>query len=289
MFRFIIKSFAFQKLRNNIIPIPKRTVTSFSSLFIGYNIQYNNIQNIFSKTILRTRQNNVCSKNKYLLSRYNHDIPRVHRNCWKCNSEIDYLSIHCNRKDCGVIQNVFPNDVTYFEILGVGKKVNGQLQPTYDIDSDQLRKNFLLLQQRVHPDSYSTKEDRQEYNYASQQSSLINKAYQVLRDPLSRAKYMLKLNNISISESESLQDQELLMEILDVREQLEEATNENNVKVIKNESEDKINNILAELSQAFSSNDFCMAKESTVKLQYWYNIRNATIDWQPGKRIEIYH
>lgn len=45
------------------------------------------------------------------------------------------------------------------------------------------------------------------------------------------------MNNISISESESLQDQELLMEILDVREQLEEATNENNVKAIKNESE----------------------------------------------------
>lgn len=47
----------------------------------------------------------------------------------------------------------------------------------------------------------------------------------------------LQLNNISIGESESLQDQELLMEILDVREQLEEATNENNVKAIKNESE----------------------------------------------------
>ncbi|CAB4494879.1 unnamed protein product [Rhizophagus irregularis] len=286
MFRFItdntFKSFAFLKLRNNF------TVTSFRSLFIGYNIPHNT-QNNFSNSILRTRQNNGYSKNKYLLSRYNHDIPKVHRHCWKCSSEIDYLSIHCNRKDCGVIQSVFPNDVTYFEILGAGNKINGQLQPTYDIDSGQLRRNFLLLQQRVHPDSYSTKEDRQEYNYASQQSSLINKAYQVLRDPLSRAKYMLQLNNISISESESLQDQELLMEILDVREQLEEATNENNVKAIKNESEDKINNIIAELSQAFNSNDFYMAKELTVKLQYWYNIRNATIDWQPGKRVEIFH
>lgn len=46
---------------------------------------------------------------------------------------------------------------------------------------------------------------------------------------------------------------------------------------------------MAELSQAFNSNDFHMAKELTVKLQYWYNIRNATIDWQPGKRVEIFH
>jgi hypothetical protein len=125
MFRFIIdntfKSFAFQKLRNNFIPIPKRAVTSLRSLFITYNIPRNNIQNIFSNSILRTRQNNG-----YLLLRYNHDMPKVDRHCWKCNSEIDYLSIHCNRKDCGVIQNVFPNDVTYFEILGVGNKINGQ-------------------------------------------------------------------------------------------------------------------------------------------------------------------
>jgi hypothetical protein len=38
--------------------------------------------------------------------------------------------------------------------------INPRLQPTYDIDPGQLRRNFLLLQQRVHPDSYSTKEDR---------------------------------------------------------------------------------------------------------------------------------
>ncbi|RIA96340.1 hypothetical protein C1645_707999 [Glomus cerebriforme] len=288
MFKFTInntlKFYVFQNLRNNFIPIPKRIGTSkflFRSLFIGYIQHNNNIQNV--------KQNNFYLRKKHLLLRHNHDMPRVHRHCWKCESEIDYLSIHCDRKDCGVIQNVFPNDVTYFEILGVGKKINEKLQPTYDIDSGQLRKNFLLLQQRVHPDSYSTKEDRQEYNYASQQSSLINKAYQVLRDPLSRAKYMLQLNNVSISESESLQDQELLMEVLDVREQLEGATNENNVKAIKNESEGRINNISAKLSQAFNSNDFDKAKDLTVKLQYWYNIRNASSDWQPGKRVEIFH
>ncbi|CAI2189011.1 17562_t:CDS:2, partial [Funneliformis geosporum] len=198
---YTLKIRAFQKFRNNFVIISKSRITSkilFKSLFDG---------RVFSRNSLK--QNNIY---KFSLLKYYHDIPKVHRNCWKCDSEIDYLSFHCKKEDCGVIQKVFPNDVTYFEILGI--KIDGRFQPSYNIDSGQLRKNFLLLQQLVHPDSYSTK-DRNEYNYAQQQSSLINKAYQVLRDPLLRAKYMLQLNNVSISESESLQDPELLMEILD--------------------------------------------------------------------------
>ncbi|CAG8788550.1 7616_t:CDS:2, partial [Acaulospora morrowiae] len=95
--------------------------------------------------------------------------------------------------------------------------------PTFDINPADLRRGFLRLQQRVHPDNYGAK-DQQEYTYAQQQSSLINKAYQVLKDPLSRAQYMLQLNGIAITESESLEDPKLLMEILDTRERLEEAT-----------------------------------------------------------------
>ncbi|CAG8645690.1 10681_t:CDS:2 [Funneliformis caledonium] len=273
-----LKTCAFQNFRNNFVLISKRRITSkilFNSLlFDGRNSLRNSL-----------KQNNIY---KFSLLKYYHEIPKIHRNCWKCDSEIDYFSLHCKKEDCGVIQKVLPNDVTYFETLGIGIKLDGRFLPTYNIDSGQLRKNFLLLQQLVHPDSYSTK-DRKEYNYAQQQSSLINKAYQVLRDPLLRAKYMLQLNNVSISESESLQDPELLMEILDVREQLEDITNENDVKTIKNESEEKIKNMITELSQAFKSNDFTTAKELTVKLQYWYNIRDAIINWQPGKRVEIYH
>ncbi|RIB07503.1 Co-chaperone HscB, C-terminal oligomerization domain-containing protein, partial [Gigaspora rosea] len=160
--------------------------------------------------------------------------------------------------------------------------------PAFDIDLGQLRINYLKFQQRVHPDRYGNKNEAK-YAHAQQYSSLINKAYQTLRDPLSRAKYILQLNDISISESESLEDPELLMKILDTRERLEEATDENEAKNIKDESEVRINEIITKLTQAFKSNDLVQAKVLTIRLQYWYNIREAAIEWEPGKPIEIHH
>jgi hypothetical protein len=31
------------------------------------------------------------------------------------------------------------------------------------------------------------------------------------------------------------------------------------------------------------------AKELTIQMQYWDNIRRAIVDWAPGKRIELQH
>ncbi|CAG8465229.1 4204_t:CDS:2 [Ambispora gerdemannii] len=203
------------------------------------------------------------------------------RHCWKCDSEIDYSSLYCNRDGCGVVQPGLPNDVTYFDLFGMGVSGLGDKRRfSYDIDLSQLRRNFLSFQQRMHPDSYSRK-GQQEYAYAHTQSSTINEAYQVLRDPLARAQYMLRLNGILVTESESIEDPELLMQVMEARERLEEATSEEEVKIITEENE--------EISQAFQNNDLDTAKELTIRLQYWCNIRNAAVDWAPGKRVELLH
>ncbi|CAG8499595.1 2852_t:CDS:2 [Ambispora leptoticha] len=217
------------------------------------------------------------------------NISTQRRHCWKCDSEIDYSSLLCNREECGAIQQGLPNDVTYFDLLGMGVSRQGDKKKfSYDIDLSQLRRNFLSLQQRIHPDSYSQK-DQQEYMYALNQSSIINGAYQTLRDPLARAQYMLRLNGILVTESESIEDPELLMQVMEARELLEEATCEEEVKNIREMNEERINEIIKEISQAFQNNDLDTAKALTIRLQYWHNIRNAAVDWVPGKRIEILH
>ncbi|CAJ0865502.1 14360_t:CDS:2 [Entrophospora sp. SA101] len=58
---------------------------------------------------------------------YNHNhissnSSEVKRHCWKCGSEIDYKSLHCERKDCGVIQKALPANINYFEMLNVVDK-----------------------------------------------------------------------------------------------------------------------------------------------------------------------
>lgn len=48
------------------------------------------------------------------------------KTCWKCDASIPYLSMHCERDDCGVIQRA-PEErqVNYFEVLGAGLGKDG--------------------------------------------------------------------------------------------------------------------------------------------------------------------
>nr|CAG8523682.1 13108_t:CDS:2 [Entrophospora candida] len=251
-----------------------------------------NIENY--KKILQLNYQYLCDgfKNLKLVweLEYNHNhissnSSKDKKHCWKCGSQIDYKSLHCERKDCGVIQKALPADINYFEMLNIVDKSKPII---FDIDESKLKRNFLLLQQQVHPDSYGNK-DKQEYINAQQLSSSINKAYQVLKEPLLRAKYILHLNNIDISESESVQDPQLLMETWESREKLEEAENEDEVKSIKLECDENINQIIKDLSDAFNAKDFVRAKELTIKLEYWNITQKATINWSPGKKSKFHH
>lgn len=47
---------------------------------------------------------------------------------------------------------------------------------------------------------------------------------------------MLALNGVEISESESLEDPELLMEVMEIREQMEEAESEDDIEKLKVEN-----------------------------------------------------
>ena len=47
----------------------------------------------------------------------------------------------------------------------------------------------------------------------------INEAYKALQDPLARARYLLSLRNIDVEdESAKIAENELLMEVMEVRE-----------------------------------------------------------------------
>jgi molecular chaperone HscB len=48
---------------------------------------------------------------------------------------------------------------------------------------------------------------------------------------------MLALNGVEVSESESLEDPELLMEVMEVREQMEEAETEEDIEKLRLDNE----------------------------------------------------
>lgn len=102
----------------------------------------------------------------------------------------------------------------FFELFG--------LPIAYVLDTEQLSERYRELQRVVHPDRYANGTD-QERRLSLQGATRINEAYQVLKDPIERARYLLTLNGIEMDAQESTKDTAFLMEQLELREALEES------------------------------------------------------------------
>lgn len=59
-----------------------------------------------------------------------------------------------------------------------------------------------------------------EQEYADQQSTLVNKAYDALLKPVPRALYMLKLHGLSLEEKDIQLAGEFLMDVMDINEEI---------------------------------------------------------------------
>lgn len=55
-------------------------------------------------------------------------------------------------------------------------------------------------------------------------SSRLNDAYQTLLHPLSRAEYILAQHGQAVAEGDQVEDQAFMMEVMEARETIEEAT-----------------------------------------------------------------
>jgi len=104
--------------------------------------------------------------------------------------------------------------VTYFELLGLSKK--------FELDVDELTRTYRAIARRIHPDHFADRsaDDRE---IATKLSARLNQAYRVLRDPVSRADYVLTLSGgPSASEVRDVPGA-LLMEVMEIRERIEQA------------------------------------------------------------------
>jgi DnaJ-domain-containing protein 1 len=68
-------------------------------------------------------------------------------------------------------------------------------------------------------------------------STFVNAAYQGLAGPLSRAEYILERNGHSMSETDQLEDLDFISEVMEARETLDEATDENSVEQLAREND----------------------------------------------------
>lgn len=168
-------------------------------------------------------------------------------------------------------------------------------EPTWNYDQGKLRKEYRALQAQHHPDMITKSEGSVEANDNGDQSSLINKAYHTLKDPLLRSQYVLKLvDGIDLSQEHVAQEimqknPSLLMQVLDIHEQLEDVENEEDVRAIDQENRKRIKNIESELTECYASKNYKQAAELTIELRYWANLAKAIKEWEPGKPVNLTH
>lgn len=160
----------------------------------------------------------------------------------------------------------------YFEIF--------DLPTSYDIDLTELSTRYRKLQTAVHPDKFANASDL-ERRISMQQSALINEAYQTLKSPLLRARYMLQLKGVDVTNESSVNmDSEFLMQQMRLREALEQVRDaqdpEAKLLVIAKEIEQAIAEQITVVSRLFKEDnadqlakiaDYVRRMQFMVKLQ----------------------
>ena len=110
-------------------------------------------------------------------------------------------------------------DKNYFELY--------ELPLSFQLDGALLKKKFYELSKQFHPDFY-VNESAEKQDEILELSTLNNKAFQILFNPLKRIEYILSLNNMLADGDKYVLPQDFLMEMMDVNEALMEMEFDHN-------------------------------------------------------------
>ncbi len=95
------------------------------------------------------------------------------------------------------------------------------LEPSFHLDLESLAARYRERVRRVHPDRFAAASER-EQRLALEESARLNEAYQVLKNPSRRARYLLSLQGEELSQETTVQDPAFLMQQMELREELQE-------------------------------------------------------------------
>jgi len=142
------------------------------------------------------------------------------------------------------------------------------LPQALDIDLANLKAQFLKLQQQYHPDKAEDK------NQALIKSSEINQAFKILSNVDSRAAYLLTLKKQDHHLDQSINDFEFLQSALEIREQLDEASNSEQLLSLKKEVQQWIDGLVREFKIDYIDEDWAEARDTVRKLRFFQKVMN---------------
>jgi molecular chaperone HscB len=137
------------------------------------------------------------------------------------------------------------------------------LEPKFRLNTEALNASFLKLQMVTHPDRFAAGTDS-EKRLSLQLTTRINEAYQRLKEPLSRGRYMCELLGVSINaETNTAMPHAFLIEQMQWREALDEPKAD--VRTLKAEVLAKQANLLASMEDQLDRQHDANAAAASVR------------------------
>ncbi|PMJ93096.1 co-chaperone HscB [Vibrio sp. 10N.261.55.A7] len=154
--------------------------------------------------------------------------------------------------------------MNHFELFG--------LPIQFPLDGSLLSSQFRELQKRFHPDNFATSSERDRL-MSVQQAAQINDAYQALKNPISRAEYLLTVSGYELeSEQQTMQDPLFLMDQMELREELEEIESASDAEDKLFDFEQRISKLfkqeLGNLEAALEKAEWSLAANLVRKLKF---------------------
>jgi len=146
----------------------------------------------------------------------------------------------------------------------------------FGVDAKLLDRTYQGLQRKVHPDRFF-RSSNQEKEFSQRLSGCINEGYQVLKNPISRGEYLLRLYGEGLSNDVP---QDFLMDVLDLHEEVSSATKVEEQVVLLKKIQQYIKEDVTQLAQFLAVKDGKLANpveggRTIAKLKYLSRIRDT--------------
>ncbi|MCG3861586.1 Fe-S protein assembly co-chaperone HscB [Psychrobacter sp. Sarcosine-02u-2] len=146
----------------------------------------------------------------------------------------------------------------------------------FAVNQERLDQQLRLLQKRYHPDnlvadSKNVADSAQAKQQSEQASALINQAYQTLRDPDSRASYLLDIAGQAQNLEHSIADLDFLEDAMQMRMDLDDAIEGKELAALKQlhpQITERLNKQSERFDSAYQSQDWQTAIDATQKLKF---------------------
>ncbi len=159
-----------------------------------------------------------------------------------------------------------------------------ELPLSFEVAQETLALRYRDLQRAVHPDRFAHASE-QEKRLSVQQAAQINEAFQVLKSPLLRARYLLELHGLPLDDTNTQMEPSFLMEQMELREALAEVRGKSDpfdaLNRVRDDIESRERELIQNLQQAFADGSreaLENAREMVRKMQFMQRLLSDVDD-----------